>query len=47
MTSVVAAEVWHHWLGLVVFVSVVAAVVLTGVLYVWAVSAKKFPKQPD
>jgi hypothetical protein len=47
MTPVLGAEVWHHWLGLILFLSIVGALVITGVLYVYAVSAKKFPKQPD
>ena len=45
MELLVAAKVWHFWLGVFQAIPFLLIAVLLGILYVTKVMARKYPKQ--
>ena len=45
MLSVLAAKVWHYWLGLALMIPVVLAIVGLGIGYLVKVVSMRYPRQ--
>jgi len=45
MQPMLAAEVWHYWISIVLVASAVLVVLATGLGYLVKVYSTKFPKQ--
>ncbi|HVL91967.1 MAG TPA: hypothetical protein VM264_01345 [Acidimicrobiales bacterium] len=45
MATIVAARVWHYWIGIAVLIPAVLMVIATVVGYLAKVTSNRYPKQ--
>lgn len=45
MDALLAAKVWHYWIGIAILLPALLAVVLTIIGYLVKVTANRYPKQ--
>ena len=45
MLSVLAAKVWHYWLGLALLIPIILITLALGIFYLVKVVSMKYPRQ--